>query len=73
MTDFAASACTALMIAGTAVGGLLGGWLGDMVGTKHPNHGRVLLVQVRHIEWMMIMMDDGNKTGQDDGYKCLLL
>lgn len=46
MTDFAASSCTALMIAGTAAGSLLGGWLGDRVAIMYPNHGRVLLVQV---------------------------
>lgn len=46
MSDAAASGCTALLIGGTAVGGLLGGWLGDRVAVRHPDHGRILLVQV---------------------------
>lgn len=44
-SDLTASSLLALLMAGTAVGGLMGGWLGDRVAEKWPRHGRIALTQ----------------------------
>jgi MFS family permease len=44
-TDFQASLIASLFLAGTALGGLIGGILGDWASKKSPNHGRVLMAQ----------------------------
>ncbi|PNG99194.1 hypothetical protein TSOC_015032, partial [Tetrabaena socialis] len=44
-SDFAAASLMALLLAGTAAGALVGGWLGDRVAERYPNHGRIALVQ----------------------------
>ena len=46
-SDAAASALMATLLGGTAAGALVGGWLGDRVAERWPNHGRIALVQVR--------------------------
>lgn len=45
MTDFAASMLMALLLGSTAVGGLLGGWVGDKAASRYPDHGRILVCQ----------------------------
>jgi hypothetical protein len=35
----------ALFLGGTAFGGLLGGWIGDIAARSYPNHGRILATQ----------------------------
>ena len=45
MSDFAASLQMALLLGSTALGGLLGGWIGDKAATKYPDHGRILVCQ----------------------------
>ncbi|KAK9823402.1 hypothetical protein WJX72_002513 [[Myrmecia] bisecta] len=45
MSDIAASALMATFMAGTAMGGLIGGWLGDIASRQYPNHGRILVCQ----------------------------
>lgn len=45
MTDFQASALYALFLGGTALGGLLGGWVGDIAARFYPNHGRIFVTQ----------------------------
>ncbi len=45
-SDLAASCLLALLLGGTAAGALVGGWLGDRVAERWPNHGRIALVQV---------------------------
>ena len=35
----------ALFLGGTAFGGLLGGWIGDIAARFYPNHGRILATQ----------------------------
>ncbi|KXZ54483.1 hypothetical protein GPECTOR_4g548 [Gonium pectorale] len=44
-SDGAASGLMALFLGGTAAGALVGGWLGDRVAERYPNHGRIVLVQ----------------------------
>ena len=44
-TDFQASLVAALFLFGTAIGGLIGGVVGDWAAKKSPNHGRVLVAQ----------------------------
>ncbi|KAH7618077.1 hypothetical protein Ndes2526B_g06979 [Nannochloris sp. 'desiccata'] len=44
-TDFQASLIASLFLAGTALGGLIGGLLGDWASKRSPNHGRVLMAQ----------------------------
>lgn len=44
-TDFEASLIASLFLAGTAIGGLVGGLLGDWAAKRSPNHGRVLMAQ----------------------------
>ena len=45
MSDFAASLQMALLLGSTALGGLLGGWIGDRAAMKYPDHGRILVCQ----------------------------
>ncbi|KAK2075861.1 hypothetical protein QBZ16_001602 [Prototheca wickerhamii] len=45
MTDFQASLIAALFLTGTAIGGQLGGWLGDVAARRSPRHGRILVAQ----------------------------
>ncbi|KAK9786693.1 hypothetical protein WJX73_003542 [Symbiochloris irregularis] len=45
MSDAAASGLMAVFLGGTAVGGLLGGWVGDKAADKYPQHGRILACQ----------------------------
>ncbi|MEW5315846.1 MAG: hypothetical protein WDW38_007248 [Sanguina aurantia] len=45
MRDWVASGLMSVLLAGTAVGGLLGGRLGDQVALRYPRHGRIALVQ----------------------------
>ena len=45
MTDFAASLVVSLFFGATAVGGLIGGWLGDHAAVRYPNHGRIAVTQ----------------------------
>ncbi len=45
MGDGAASALMALFLGGSALGGLLGGWLGDFAAGVSPNHGRIVVCQ----------------------------
>lgn len=35
----------ALFLAGTAAGGLIGGWVGDVAARRYPNHGRIFVTQ----------------------------
>lgn len=35
----------ALFLGATAVGGLIGGWVGDRAAVRHPDHGRILVTQ----------------------------
>lgn len=45
MTDFAASLQMSLLLGSTAVGGLLGGWVGDKAAARYPDHGRLIICQ----------------------------
>lgn len=45
MSDFAASLQMALLLGSTALGGLLGGWIGDKAAMRYPDHGRILVCQ----------------------------
>lgn len=45
MSDTAASVIVALYLIGGGFGGLLGGWIGDVIAFKFPNHGRLLATQ----------------------------
>ena len=46
MGDGVASALMALFLGGSALGGLLGGWLGDAAARVSPNHGRIIVCQI---------------------------
>lgn len=46
MTPLIASTLVALFMAGVAIGGLLGGQLGDMAAAKWPLHGRIVVAQI---------------------------
>jgi MFS family permease len=45
MSDTSASVIVALYLIGGGLGGLLGGWIGDIVASRYPNHGRILATQ----------------------------
>ncbi len=45
MNDFSASLVVSLFFGATAVGGLIGGWLGDRAAKSYPNHGRIAVTQ----------------------------
>ena len=45
MSDTAAAAMMALFLGGTALGGLLGGFVGDAAARRFPSHGRILVCQ----------------------------
>ncbi|DBB03312.1 TPA: hypothetical protein ACH3X3_010695 [Trebouxia sp. C0006] len=45
MSDFDASMLMSLFLGATAVGGLLGGWVGDFAASKFPHHGRIAVTQ----------------------------
>ncbi|CAL5229213.1 g12496 [Coccomyxa viridis] len=45
MTDAAASVLMALFLGSTALGGLLGGYVGDFSAKRHPQHGRIFACQ----------------------------
>lgn len=45
MSDFAASMQMGLLLGSTAVGGLLGGWVGDQAAARFPDHGRIAVCQ----------------------------
>ena len=45
MSDAASSGLMAVFLGGTALGGLLGGWVGDKAAARYPQHGRILAVQ----------------------------
>ena len=45
MSDFSASLVVSLFFGATAVGGLIGGWLGDYAAKRHPDHGRITVTQ----------------------------
>ncbi|KAL0030933.1 hypothetical protein WJX79_002316 [Trebouxia sp. C0005] len=45
MSDFDASMLMSLFLGATAVGGLLGGWVGDLAASKYPHHGRIAVTQ----------------------------
>jgi MFS family permease len=45
MTDAAASGLVATYLICGGFGGLLGGWIGDTVARRYPNHGRVVATQ----------------------------
>lgn len=44
-SDLQSSVLMAIFTAGTAVGGLLGGWLGDMANCRYPRWGRIAVAQ----------------------------
>ena len=46
MTDAAASGLVATYLICGGFGGLLGGWIGDTVARRYPNHGRVAATQI---------------------------
>lgn len=46
MSDAIASALVATYLIGGGVGGLLGGWIGDLAAKRWPNHGRIAMTQV---------------------------
>ncbi|KAK9861788.1 hypothetical protein WJX84_005582 [Apatococcus fuscideae] len=46
MSDLAASLVVSLFFGALAVGGLLGGWLGDKAALSYPNHGRIAVSQL---------------------------
>ena len=45
MSDSAASVLVALYLIGGGLGGLLGGWIGDIAASRFPNHGRIVATQ----------------------------
>lgn len=45
MSDGAASILVSIFLGGTACGGLLGGWLGDVASARFPNAGRIAVCQ----------------------------
>jgi len=45
MSDSAASVLVALYLIGGGLGGLLGGWIGDIAASRFPNHGRIIATQ----------------------------
>jgi hypothetical protein len=45
MSDFSSSILMALMLGGGALGGLLGGAIGDLAARRFPNHGRIAVTQ----------------------------
>ena len=45
MSDFAASLQIGLLLGSTALGGLLGGWIGDKAAAKFPDTGRIAVCQ----------------------------
>lgn len=45
MSDAASSSLMAVFLGGTALGGLLGGWVGDKAAQAYPLHGRILVCQ----------------------------
>ncbi|PSC76181.1 MFS general substrate transporter [Micractinium conductrix] len=45
MTNFDASLLVAIYLAGGGLGGLLGGWIGDRVASRFPDHGRIVATQ----------------------------
>lgn len=45
MSDFAASLVVSFFFGATAVGGLIGGWLGDWAAVRYPDHGRIAVTQ----------------------------
>lgn len=45
MSNAAASALVALYLGGGGLGGLLGGWIGDLAAQRWPNHGRIVATQ----------------------------
>ena len=45
MSDSASSVIVALYLIGGGFGGLLGGWIGDTVASRFPNHGRIIATQ----------------------------
>lgn len=45
MSDTSASVIVALYLIGGGLGGLLGGYIGDVVASRYPNHGRILATQ----------------------------
>lgn len=45
MSDAAASGLVALFLGGVALGGLLGGWVGDRAAARWPSHGRIAATQ----------------------------
>jgi MFS family permease len=46
LSDLAAGVMVALGMAANAVGGLVGGCLGDLASRVAPNHGRILVCQI---------------------------
>ena len=45
MSDAYASVLVSIFLGCTAVGGLLGGWLGDLAASRYPNYGRIAVCQ----------------------------
>lgn len=45
MSNAAASACVAVYLGAGGLGGLLGGWIGDVAARRFPNHGRIVATQ----------------------------
>ena len=45
MSNGAASLMVALYLLGGGLGGLLGGWIGDLAAQRFPNHGRIAATQ----------------------------
>ena len=45
MSDRSASLLVSLFLGGSALGGLLGGWLGDVAAARLPNTGRIAVCQ----------------------------
>lgn len=45
MSNAAASACVAVYLGAGGLGGLLGGWIGDVAAQRFPNHGRIVATQ----------------------------
>eukprot|EP00884_Botryococcus_braunii_P002276 jgi/Botrbrau1/12049/Bobra.0295s0005.1 len=62
LSDMAAGLMVALGMAANAVGGLLGGWLGDLASWASPNHGRVLICQVSIVGSMPACFRPGAPT-----------
>lgn len=45
MSDAKASMLVSVFLGCTAVGGFVGGWLGDLAAVKYPNYGRIAVCQ----------------------------